>query len=321
MKIFTDMIMDDAAWKLLRDGVAPHEIVTPEEPAASVLSNSGADPALAEVDAAFGQPDAAAVLQSSRLRWLHVASAGYTRYDTNEFRNAARTRGLVVTNSSAVYAQPCAEHVIAFMLAQVRQLPASLANRSENGSNDWNVLRDSCSLLREQNVVILGFGAIAKHLIDLLRPFDVRVTAMRRKLAPGENIPVVTSEQLSDALAEADHVVNILPANSESARFMSAARFAEMKRGAIFYNIGRGSTVDQDALAAALHSGLLAAAWLDVTEPEPLPPGHPLWKTPNCFITPHIAGGHRNEMQSLVRHFLDNLRRFLEGAPLRDRVM
>jgi phosphoglycerate dehydrogenase-like enzyme len=134
-------------------------------------------------------------------------------------------------------------------------------------------------------------------------------------------VPVITEEQLPAALAEADHVINILPDNADSIRFFSTRRFAMMKRGAIFYNIGRGTTVDQDALVAALNSGHLGAAWLDVTDPEPLPTDHPLLKAPNCFITPHIAGGHLNESQTLVRHFLSNLRRFEAGVPLVDRIM
>jgi phosphoglycerate dehydrogenase-like enzyme len=207
------------------------------------------------------------------------------------------------------------------MLAQARQLPVVLASRCANGSDEWFVLRDSCSLLQNQNVLLLGFGAIARHLIELLRPFGMQITALRRKPASGESISVITAEQLPAALAKADHVVNILPDNADSARFMSATRFAAMKKGAVFYNIGRGATVDQDALATVLQSGHLAAAWLDVTDPEPLPPGHPLLRTPNCFMTPHIGGGHRDEAQSLVRHFLDNLHRFLDGTELRDRVM
>jgi phosphoglycerate dehydrogenase-like enzyme len=122
-------------------------------------------------------------------------------------------------------------------------------------------------------------------------------------------------------LAKADHVVDVLPASPSTERFMSAGRFAAMKRGAVFYNLGRGATVDQEALLAALSSGSLAAAWLDVTEPEPLPPGHPLLRAPNCFITPHIAGGHRKESETLVRHFLENFARFLNGGALRDRIM
>jgi len=132
---------------------------------------------------------------------------------------------------------------------------------------------------------------------------------------------VLAREALPQALAEADQVVNLLPAGPGSFRFMSAPQFARMKPGSVFHNIGRGATVDQEALLAALRSGRLGAAWLDVTEPEPLPPGHPLLSAPNCFITPHVAGGHKNEFERLVRHFLDNFRRFLAGAPLLDRVM
>ena len=94
-----------------------------------------------------------------------------------------------------------------------------------------------------------------------------------------------------------------------------------MKPGAVFYNIGRGTTVDQDALGEALRSGRLRAAYLDVTDPEPLPPEHPLWTTPNCVITPHTAGGHDNEWTRLVQHFLANLRRHEAGQPLLDRVI
>jgi phosphoglycerate dehydrogenase-like enzyme len=126
---------------------------------------------------------------------------------------------------------------------------------------------------------------------------------------------------LPAALAAADHVVNILPDNAESRCFFTAERFSACKPGAIFYNIGRGTTVDQPALLAALQSGRLAAAWLDVTDPEPLPPDHPLVSSPNCHLTPHTAGGHRNEAESLTHHFLANFRRFLADAPLRDRIM
>jgi phosphoglycerate dehydrogenase-like enzyme len=89
----------------------------------------------------------------------------------------------------------------------------------------------------------------------------------------------------------------------------------------VFLNIGRGTTVDQDALVSALTGGVMAAAYLDVTEPEPLPADHPLWAAPNCIITPHSAGGHVDEPARLVAHFLDNLTRFRAGQPLRDRVV
>jgi phosphoglycerate dehydrogenase-like enzyme len=102
---------------------------------------------------------------------------------------------------------------------------------------------------------------------------------------------------------------------------MSADRLARMKPSAVFYNIGRGTTVDQTALLEALRAGKIAAARLDVTDPEPLPPDHPLWTAPNCQITPHTAGGHAEEFHRLVGHFLTNLGRYLKGEELRDRVI
>ena len=116
-------------------------------------------------------------------------------------------------------------------------------------------------------------------------------------------------------------MIDLLPANEETRRLFDRRRFSAMKPGAVFYNIGRGTTVDQDALAEALRAGRLRAAYLDVTDPEPLPPEHPLWKTPNCVITPHTAGGHADEWLRLVKHFLVNLRRYEAGHPLVDRVI
>jgi phosphoglycerate dehydrogenase-like enzyme len=126
---------------------------------------------------------------------------------------------------------------------------------------------------------------------------------------------------LQSALVSADHVISILPDNAESVRFISSERLGWMKPGAIFYNIARGTTVDQEALLESLRSGHLGAAWLDVTDPEPLPDDHPLWDAPNCYITPHTAGGHGNESETLVRHFLNNLELYLGGLPLNDRII
>src|SRR6185369_12704858 len=109
--------------------------------------------------------------------------------------------------------------------------------------------------------------------------------------------------------------------NASTLKLMDARRFGLMKPDAFFYNIGRGATVEQEALLEALQTGRLAAAYLDVTEPEPLPPEHPLWTAPNCYITPHTAGGHADEFERLVRHFLDNLERFQGHKSLRDRVI
>jgi phosphoglycerate dehydrogenase-like enzyme len=131
---------------------------------------------------------------------------------------------------------------------------------------------------------------------------------------------VMSTSVVDELLPRADHVVNILPANDESQNFLNAERLASLKQGAIVYNIGRGTTLDQNALMKELRGGRIAAAYLDVSEPEPLPPEHPLWTTPNCFITPHIGGGSHDEKERQVRHFLDNLRRFERGEALHNRV-
>jgi len=321
VKIFSDTKLTDAALRALLEGADPHELVFSSQLSSSVLAKGAPDPGLAQAQIAFGQPDADAVLASKELQWVHLTSAGYTRYDTAEFRAAATERGLVLTNSSAVYAEACAEHALSFMLAQARHLPTALASRAESGSPEWLGLRHSSALLKGQRAIIFGYGAIAARLAAMLAPFHMDVSAVRRRARGDESVRIVTVEACAEELGEADHVINILPENAASTRFFSAHRFDQVKAGAVFYNIGRGATVDQEALAAALRSGRLAAAWLDVTTPEPLPPDHPLWQLPNCFITPHTAGGQQGEPETLVRHFLENLRRFEAGVELHDRVV
>ena len=321
LRIFSDCRLTDDAERLLREGVAPHELVRARRVVASVLAKGDPDPAFLSAEIAFGQPDLADIERSERLRWIHLSSAGYTRYDTEEFRALAKARGLRLTNSSQVYARACAEHVFAFLLAQARGLVPALRTRTANGSPEWDRLRALPRSPAGQEILILGYGSIAIHLVGLLAPFHARVTAFRRQPRGDEIVPIVSADRLDAALATADHVVDILPDNAASRGFIGAAHFAAMKPGAAFYNIGRGTTVNQDALLAALRSGRPGAAWLDVTDPEPLPENHPLLSEPNCHVTPHVAGGHRDEAGTLVRHFLANLRRYEAGDPLLDRVV
>ncbi len=319
--IWTNAQFSDAARTQLIEGVKPHRLLFSTQLSASNLAKAAPDPALAEADIAFGQPDPESALTSPQLRWVQLTTAGYTRYDTPEFRGGLSGRGAKLTNSSGVYDEPCAEQALAFMLAQARQLPAS--HESQRTDRAWPHLerRALCRLMLGQSVVLLGFGAIGRRLAELLAPFRMRVTAVRRKPSGDENVEVVTEDQLDAALASADHVVNILPENPATIRFVNTARLAAMKPGAIFYNVGRGTTVNQDALLAALQAGTLGAAYLDVTDPEPLPPEHPLWTAPRCHITPHTAGGHDDEQDRLIAHFLDNLRRFERDEALRDQVI
>jgi len=321
LRIFVDLALPPGALELLRAGTAGHDLAFPARPVSSVLAKGEPDPQFATVDVAFGQPDVQSVMNAARLRWLQVSSAGITRYDHPEFRAWVAHRGIAVSNSSAVFDEACAVHALGFLLAQARQLPLGLRTRAAHGSSKWHALRAASTTLRDETVLIVGYGSIARRLADLVRPFGAKLVAHRRQPRGDEGVPVVTEAGLPAALGGADHVVNILPESAETRGFFAAERFAAMKPGAAFYNLGRGATVDQDALLAGLRSGRVGAAWLDVTDPEPLPDTHPLWAEPNCFITPHVAGGHAEEEKTLVRHFLKNLARFIDGEPLLDRVM
>jgi phosphoglycerate dehydrogenase-like enzyme len=287
----------------------------------SVLAKAERDPQFATVDIAFGQPEPLTIAEASQLKWIQVSTSSITRYDHPQFRALMAERKIPVTNSASVYNEACAVHALSFIVAQARKLPQALKCRTGNGSKAWLDIRGSSGTLRSETALILGYGAIGKRLAELLRPFDMKVMAYRRKPRGDEGVPVVTEQQLPAALAGADHIVNILPDSTATRHFFDAARFATIKPGAVFYNIGRGTTVNQDALLDALRSGRIGAAWLDVTEPEPLPDEHPLRKEPNCFITPHVAGGHADEAKTLVRHFLKNFERFVQGESLLDRVM
>jgi phosphoglycerate dehydrogenase-like enzyme len=319
LRIYVDLAMPPGVRELLEGQAAAHELMFP--PKSPGLSGDDPDPQFSNADVAFGQPDLRAIAEATHLKWIHVSSSGITRYDTPEFRAQMARRQIVVSNSASVFQEPCAVHALSFMLAQTRKLPCALVARRPIDLDESNQLRQLSGTLRGENLLIVGFGAIGARLAELLQPFGMNVTGYRRHPRGDGSIRVIALEGLEASLACADHVMNILPDSRETRLFFDQKRFGSMKRGAVFYNIGRGATVDQSALNDALRSGNLSAAWLDVTEPEPLPEDHFLWKARNCFITPHTAGGHANETVTLVRHFLDNLDRFVHGLPLRDRVM
>ena len=323
LTVWTNHILQPEAQALLLSGLAPAgcRLVQSANSSRSVLTQGAPDPAQAEADIAYGQPDPDDVMNNPRLKWVALSTAGYMRYERADFRTAMQQRGTVVTNTSQVFADPCAQQVLAGMLALARNVPAQL--RNQDGPREWRYLEDRYTnrVLTGQSVLLLGFGAIGRRLAELLAPFGGRIMAFRRTPRGDEGVEVVTGAGLAAALAAADHVVDILPESAATRAFMTAARFNQMKPGARFYNIGRGTTVDQEALIAALESGRLNGACLDVMEPEPLPPAHPLWRAPNCFITCHIGGGTGDQDGKIVRHFLDNLQHFQRGEPLVDRVI
>lgn len=279
------------------------------------------DPRLAEVEIAFGQPHPEQVIQLPNLKWVHLNTAGYTPYDRDDLRSALRSRSAILTNSSSVFDEPCAQHALAMILSLNRRLPQALTD--QRTARDWpaNQLRSESQILKGQTVLLVGFGAIGKRLAELLSPFHLNLVGFRRQPRGDDPIRCLGIDELDKWLPTADHVVNLLPASASSDGLFDEQRFAKMKPSANFYNIGRGTTVNQEALQRALESNKIAAAYIDVTTPEPLPKDHPLWTTPNCFITPHTAGGHAEENERVIEHFAQNLKRYEQGDPLIDRIV
>ncbi len=194
---------------------------------ASVLAKAERDPQFATVDIAFGQPEPEAIAKAGLLKWIHVSTSGITRYDNPQFRALMAERKIPVTNSASVYNEACAVHALSFMLAQARKLPLALKTRAASGTKAWKDIRGSSGTLRGETVLILGYGAIGRRLAELLRPFDMKVIAYRRKPRGDEGVPVITEANWPGALAEADHVVNILPDSTATRHFFDAARFAD----------------------------------------------------------------------------------------------
>jgi phosphoglycerate dehydrogenase-like enzyme len=296
-----------AAGEMFREGVKGHEVVTGEE-------------GFLRAEVAFGGPSVELMMKGEKLKWVAITSAGYTPYDKPQVWEWFKSRAIAFTNGSSTFDESCAEHLLAMMLGLCRQLPVCVER--QRTTRGWSEgLRGMMRVLEGSSAILFGYGAIGRRLAELLKPFGMKMVGVRRKPRGDEGIRVVTEAEADGMLSEFEHVVNILPASDSTAGFFHAKRFARMKPGAFFYNIGRGATVAQPDLIRALENGQVGAAYLDVMTPEPLPPEDPLWNAPNCWITPHIGGGYWDERERVVRHFLENLRRFEKGEALVDRVV
>src|SRR5438552_10819206 len=245
LRIWYNMNYPAAATELLKKGVTPHQLIFARSLQASNLDAGAADPQLADADVAFGQPNPDALLNLPKLKWVHLTSAGYERYDRADLRSALGSRGTILTNSSSVYDEPCAEHAFAMMLALARRMPDAWERQRTDHSWPAAEIRANCHLLVGQTVLVLGYGAIARRLIELLAPLRMKLIAIRRAPTGKEVVPTYAQSEIERLLPQADHVMNLLPGGNSTVTFMNAQRLSLMNRNAIFYNIGRGGTMDQ----------------------------------------------------------------------------
>jgi phosphoglycerate dehydrogenase-like enzyme len=244
-----------------------------------------------------------AVRSASSLRWVQLPFAGVERF-TDVLDPA-----LTWTCAKGVYADPVAEHALALALAGLRSLPTRARARS------WG--EQAATTLYGAEVVVLGAGGITASLLGLLQPFRCTTTVVRRSGEPVEGATrTVATDRLDEVLGDALVVVLALALTPQTRHVIGGPQLAAMRDDAWLVNVARGAHVDTDALVHALREQRIGGAALDVTDPEPLPDGHPLWDLPNCLVTPHTANPWQTAQPLLAERIADNVRRDQAGEQL-----
>jgi phosphoglycerate dehydrogenase-like enzyme len=259
-------------------------------------------------------PDNAAIIREHgrALRWIQFSTSGI---DTAVA--SGLPRGVIVTNAAGLRAFAVAEHAFALMLGLVRQIGATEKGRANDG---WvrDAVTPAIDNLAGKHLVIVGLGAIGQDIARKAKAFDMRVTGVSRSGEPLPNVDkILPRGALQKAASEADILLLALTYEASTDKILSREVLSAMNPTAYVINIARGKLGDEPALIEALQAGKIAGAGLDVTETEPLPAGHPFWKMPNVFLTPHVAGaGSQGIGGGFTKIFIENLRRWIAGEPL-----
>jgi len=307
MKIYVHFSLPDAAKQALRDGLQADETVVfgPDLPETERFAVFQA------AEAVFGNVPPEWLARTDRLGFVQLYSAGINEYLPLDW-SAPPLNRVVMANLRGFFGQPVAETAVAGLAAFFRKMNelAVLQSRQE-----WvgGKLRPTMRLLHRQRALVLGAGAIGRHIARILGGYECEVTVVSRHQPP-------TLADLDDLLPRADVVLAALPETEETVGIFTKKRLAGLKPTAVLVNVGRGSAVDEPALIEALQAGRLAGAVLDVTAVEPLPAASPLWRLPNVLLTQHTAGGYADEQADKVPVFLENLRRFRAGKAVENRV-
>lgn len=270
---------------------------------------------LAEARVVIASCEPALLAQAPRLHWFHAMNVGVERCTAVP---GFAERGLVLTNMQRSSGRPIAEHALALLLALARGLPVHLRNQVDG---QWRRDAAPAAGMREiggRTLLVVGLGGIGTEVARRAHALGMRVIAIRNSGREGP--PFVDRIGLPDELhafaAQADAVISALPLTPKTTGLYDARFFAELKEGAWFVNVGRGASVVSRDLVAALQSGHVAGAGLDVTDPEPLPAGHPLWAMDNVIITPHVAAESDQQDERYWILVAENLRRYVAGEPL-----
>ncbi len=251
------------------------------------------------------------------IEWVQLFSAGVEEwFATDVFE---RHPDVVFTSAAGAFAPSVAEHALAMLLAGVRHLPEQLRARTWRQAEFFPRI----GTLRDATVAVIGTGGIGRELIDLLAPLGAWVIAVNRSgrsIAHSAVVETVPAHRISEIWSHTDHVVVAAPATPDTRHLIGKNELSQLKPTSWVINIARGSLIDTDALVDALRDGTIGGAGLDVTDPEPLPDGHPLWELPNAIVTPHDSNPPQLRTVAFAEHVADNVARFVAGRELNARI-
>jgi len=278
------------------------------------------DSAIELVNAWFGRISREEFAKASSLEWVQSPSAGVEGYLYPEFTGSE----VMLTNAKGCYGPAISEHTFGLLFTLTR----NLGNQHRNMSRGiWKRDTEGMVEMKGQTMGIVGLGGIGSQIARRARSMDMNVLAVdiipKYKEQIGDicdEVRLVQDGGLEWLLTRSDVIVSAAPHTKDSEGMFGEAEFNRMRRGAYFINVSRGKLVRTPALVEALKSGHLAGAGLDVTDPEPLPPGHALWGFPNVIITSHISGVSQYSSDRMQEVFVSNVRRFVKGLPMLNQV-
>lgn len=247
--------------------------------------------------------------EKSQVKWIQFPYAGINHLPLELFEE----QGILLTNGSGIHAYAVTESAMGLILGMTRNIITAAKNQAHE---EW-VDEDNLYELNNKTMMVVGAGKIGVHLGQVAKGFGMKTIGINRSGRDIKNMDEqYVQEELAEVINKADVVVNILPATKQTEHLFDEALFSKMKDDVIFVNVGRGETVDTDALLNALDNGKVLFAGLDVYEEEPLPVGHPLWSHEKIAMTPHIAGRVESYPKHLYPIFIENFKAFLKGEDL-----
>ena len=284
---------------------------------ADVASLMNDETVLEKTEVYIGNPSMATLSKCKNLKWLQLVSSGADSYAKSGIIDKNST---LLTNATGAYGHAIAEYMVAGVMAVTKKLHLYRDNQPQGLWTDLGFSKT----IRGSKVLVVGLGDIGSQFAEKMHALGCEIHGIKRTVSdvPAYVKSLSTLDKLDDLLPDMDVVALCLPNSPATQNVISDKQLNLMKKDSILINVGRGNAVDTEALTKALQNNIIGNAILDVTEPEPLPVDHPLWKCKNAFITPHISGGYHAQetIDGIENIILENVRRYVDGAELINQV-